>query len=394
MQRLRFTLTLLAALCFFGSLQAQYTLYISGNISDLSSNPIASHNVDIHLDSLMGGFTYTSTVVTNGNGDYADTVTVPFLVSQGVGYAATQDCNSQWHFSNFSWTINASIVTGVDFQICNGTQNTCNASFGHSATGNTLNFTDWSTGSSAITSWSWAFGDGNTSTQQNPSHTYAAAGTYAVTLTITTAQGCTDTWSDSVSTQNNTLPCQASYYHYPDSNGQYSIILVNTSTGQNPTYYWTFGDGNTSTAAFPQHTYAGPGTYVVCVTITAQGGGQSCTSTYCDSITVTQKINAPFSINVISPTTNVVAPQPVALQLWPNPTSGQLNATVAPTESGMANAMLIDAQGRQAAQLMRQELSAGKQDLRWDVSHLPTGIYFLNLQIGTQQSVRKVLITK
>ena len=47
----------------------------------------------------------------------------------------------------------------------------------------TVNFTDLSTGS--ITSWAWTFGDGGTSTAQNPSHTYTSAGTYTVALTVT-----------------------------------------------------------------------------------------------------------------------------------------------------------------------------------------------------------------
>jgi PKD repeat protein len=47
-----------------------------------------------------------------------------------------------------------------------------------------VNFTDVSTGSAGITSWSWDFGDGTTSTLQNPTHTYTAAGTYDVSLTV------------------------------------------------------------------------------------------------------------------------------------------------------------------------------------------------------------------
>ena len=46
-----------------------------------------------------------------------------------------------------------------------------------------MSFTDGSTG--AVTSWSWNFGDGGTSTAQNPGHTYAAAGDYTVSLTVT-----------------------------------------------------------------------------------------------------------------------------------------------------------------------------------------------------------------
>lgn len=65
--------------------------------------------------------------------------------------------------------------------------------------GQQVDFTDQS--SNIPTSWNWAFGDGNTSTLQNPSHTYTAPGTYTVTLTATNAQGsCTTTLTIVVST--------------------------------------------------------------------------------------------------------------------------------------------------------------------------------------------------
>lgn len=53
----------------------------------------------------------------------------------------------------------------------------------------TVNFDDLSTSSETITSWYWDFGDGNTSTSPNPSHTYQSAGTYPVSLTVTSASG-------------------------------------------------------------------------------------------------------------------------------------------------------------------------------------------------------------
>ena len=58
-----------------------------------------------------------------------------------------------------------------------------------------VNFTDLSTGAS---NWVWYFGDGNTSTAQNPLHTYTASGTYTVTLTVTNAFGCTDVFTTTV----------------------------------------------------------------------------------------------------------------------------------------------------------------------------------------------------
>src|SRR5262249_30740732 len=63
-----------------------------------------------------------------------------------------------------------------------------NAAFTFTTSNLTANFTD---GSASPTSWHWDFGDGSTSTQQNPSHTYNTNGTYTVTL-IVQSSGCTD----------------------------------------------------------------------------------------------------------------------------------------------------------------------------------------------------------
>ncbi|MCW8897561.1 MAG: PKD domain-containing protein [Flavobacteriales bacterium] len=59
-------------------------------------------------------------------------------------------------------------------------------------------FTDVSTSSTSLTSWLWDFGDGNTSTMQNPSHQYASTGSYNVCLTVNNAGGCTNSYCDSV----------------------------------------------------------------------------------------------------------------------------------------------------------------------------------------------------
>lgn len=70
------------------------------------------------------------------------------------------------------------------------------AAFSSSNSGLTYTFTDGST--NAVT-WAWDFGDGNTSTQQNPVHTYASGGNYTVTLTVTSPSGCVATTSQTVS---------------------------------------------------------------------------------------------------------------------------------------------------------------------------------------------------
>ncbi|HAD12040.1 MAG TPA: hypothetical protein DCF33_06330, partial [Saprospirales bacterium] len=125
--------------------------------------------------------------------------------------------------------------------------------------------------SSVGVSYLWDFGDGTTSTDQNPTHNYAADGFYVVILTITGSDGCTTSTSYLIQTG---IP------HFPDCSG---YILYNQDTAlsvttfefsaqlfdfngnplQASSYLWDFGDGNTSTDAAPTHTYAAEGVYTV-----------------------------------------------------------------------------------------------------------------------------------
>ncbi len=67
------------------------------------------------------------------------------------------------------------------------------------------------------TLWLWEFGDGVTSNEQNPLHTYQEEGTYLVCLTIE-GDSCNDTFCDSVWVGTMPDQCFASFYYFPDSN--------------------------------------------------------------------------------------------------------------------------------------------------------------------------------
>jgi PKD repeat protein len=132
----------------------------------------------------------------------------------------------------------------------------------------TVAFTDTSTGSPAI--WSWDFGDGGTSTAQHPSHTYAAPGTYSVTLTASNAFG-NSSRTVSVAVAATTVAPTAAFTS-SQAAGTLDMIFTDTSTGSPTSWSWDFGDGGTSTAQHPNHAYAAPGTYTVTLTVSNGAG--------------------------------------------------------------------------------------------------------------------------
>jgi PKD repeat protein len=131
---------------------------------------------------------------------------------------------------------------------------------------------------SNATTYLWDFGDGQTSTAQNPTHYYTSSGQYTVCVTISDGN-CSNTYCDVVG--GNTGGCQAYFAAY-DSSGTY--YFFDNSSGNIGYYLWDFGDGTTSNQQYPTHQYSSPGAYTVCL----QVGDffNTCGDTYCETIVV------------------------------------------------------------------------------------------------------------
>jgi PKD repeat protein len=228
-------------------------------------------------------------------------------------------------------------------------------------------FLDASNGN-GITSWLWDFGDGNTSNLQNPSHTYAAAGSYTVCLTISDSCG-TDSICNTV-----TVSCPDPVADYTWTANQLDVTFNNLSTGSGTMgSSWDFGDGNNSTQQNPSHTYASQGSYQVCLTITDTCG----TNTFCDSV------------DVIGTGLTVIDDQ-ISFNLFPNPTSGNLFIQWETDNIEPVEIRIMDISGKEVMSI-RTFTGNGKTD-KINTANLPKGAYFIRLKNDNWLITEKVIV--
>jgi PKD repeat protein len=158
-----------------------------------------------------------------------------------------------------------------------------------------------------IASYAWTFGDGTTGTGVRASKTYAAAGTYTVTLTVTDNGGRTATSSRQVTVS--AAPNAAPVASFTASPSNLTLAVDGSASsdadGTIASYAWTFGDGTTGTGVTASKTYAAAGTYTVTLTVTDNGGR---TATSSRQVTVSAAPNAaPVASFTASPTDLTVA---------------------------------------------------------------------------------------
>jgi PKD repeat protein len=233
----------------------QTTWSVSGTVSTSAGAGISGVTVSTGTTSTTTNSSGAYTLGALANGTYTLTPTLS-------GYTFSP--------SSSSVTVSSANVTGKNFTGTPVANTPPVANFSFTTNGLAASFTDGSTDSDGtIASRSWTFGDSGTSTATNPSHTYAAAGTYSVTLTATDNGGATNSITKSVTvtapvnnppTANFTFTTSGLTATFTDSSTDSDGTIASRS--------WNFGDSGTSTATNPSHTYAAAGTYNVVETVT------------------------------------------------------------------------------------------------------------------------------
>lgn len=138
-----------------------------------------------------------------------------------------------------------------------------------------VQFTDLSTTSiGTVAQWQWDFGNGVTSTQQNPTHTYTTQGNYNVKLKVVSSKGCFKVLEKAAFIKvEGGIKANFNYSVAGSCNPSTPVSFNNLSSGTGTlTYEWWFGDGTSSTEKNPIHIYTSTGSYsVTLITKNAQG---------------------------------------------------------------------------------------------------------------------------
>ena len=135
-----------------------------------------------------------------------------------------------------------------------------------------VHFTDQSSG--VPVSWNWDFGDGTTSSDQNPVHTYSMPGTFTVSLTVSNNFG-SDKKTRNAMISSGIAPAAAFTGSPRSGTAPLEVHFTDISTGQPAAWSWDFGDGTTSTLQNPTHVYSDGGSYTVSLAVANLFGADS-----------------------------------------------------------------------------------------------------------------------
>ena len=222
-----------------------------------------------------------------------------------------------------------------------------------------------------------------TSSLQNPYHTYASAGTYTVCLSVWNGT-CADTICNTITigSTGTTPPCSANFIWFPDSSTSTVYLWNLASGGSSMNYFWDFGDGNTSTLAYPTHTYATNGIYNVCLTVS----DFLCTSTFCDSIWVPLKASG-FTINVVAPGgATAIEDQSLLLSdgaIYPNPVSNNANLRFTSSAALEATVIISSIDGK-VCQETNVNVVSGDNTVLLNTESLSSGLYIVTVNSGNR----------
>jgi chitodextrinase len=273
-------------------------------------------------------------------------------------------------------------------------------------------FTDKSvTGSQTeVVAWLWTFGDGQSSNLQNPTHNYLANGTYEVCLKVIATTGdecCVDEYCFEVEVDCDGDPCNidASFtFDNCERDCEYRFYgtAFNYGLGQIGGWHWDFGDGTTGSGQNPSHTFPGPGSYQVCLTVYVFTSDNECCSVeVCTIIEVdcepdpkhrAQEQQNPEGEEKDGPG-NMIDGQFNTIEAYPNPAQDAMNINFIVEENGPVTMTIIDSKGRVAKEIMNNEnRKQGLNHVVVDTQGLNNGVYIVVYRTGNTVKTHRLSV--
>lgn len=265
----------------------------------------------------------------------------------------------------------------------------CYADFSFTQVGDTTRFVNNSLNYNRLI---YYFGNGDSSSLNNPSHIYTNSGTYiAKLLVFNDSTGCADSVSKTI-TVTISQSCVAKYELAIDTNQRNILFLVNTSSSDNThQYFWDFGDGNSSTKRLPTHQYTQNKPYYICLTVFDTV--QNCTSTYCDSVGLDSNGNilksGGFNLRVLNGSFIGLEEEQVSLEssisIYPNPFVNLLNIE-SEIIDGELDFQIISITGK-----IVQQGSITTRSKQLELNQYLPGIYFLKFHYKGKSIVKRIV---
>lgn len=356
---------------------------LSANFSGAGTNGVFNFNNT--STGTSAGVTYLWNF---GDATTSPSVSPSHTYTNAGNYTVTLSANN-----NYSYSCVSTKTTVISVSICSLASN-----FTHTVGANGLvNFSSTSTGTNALTGYSWNFGDGNNGNGANTSHVYNN-GNYIVTLNAVNYSvnpSCSDTSSHSIIVNTNTCIANANFSIAPTATAQYWNVIP-ASPANVSSAIWTWGDGSSSNTLYTSHQYSAAGTYSICLTVTVNCGA---TSYHCSSYYIfrssEQDNSTMIYVNVIDPyifmANSNIEMKSILYIIYPNPSNGDFNLNVSGLDYGLVKVSISNIIGTQVFET-EVEASNGSLSKELHVNYLSNGIYFVKINSGKKEHIKKIVI--
>lgn len=317
--------------------------------------------------------------------------TYRWVIKDADSLAIITTKNTNYTYKNFGYhnvclTIRGGTCSHTKCKVVNNTINLsgkCLAQFKTYTDSITKKVTFVNASLGTYSDYMWHFGDGTTSTLENPIKTYADTGYYPVKLEVKQLDSvmCTGYGLVNVGGQKQMKAAfvyEKSYLKSMLKKGGYPIDFVGISTGSPAQYVWDFGDGSGETGAnIVSHEYINDTTYLVCYTVTDSLTQQS--DVFCEEVLVSAN-----GVQEIMSTTST-------FNVYPNPVGQSTNIHFILDQGCNVKLSLIDITGRTVQTIMNTSKAQGEYNVVWEAGNLARGIYFMKMETGSKSETRMIV---